>query len=283
MNQQSHLRPVEPTDGGDAPGGTRQAARQRASKALPTDRMKMDRQIAVLGALGRLSGPRKDAVDGDQLSKAVGGAVAATIILSNRFFADAGWITLSGRGRYSATDELVEYTRRLATGSRENAVEVLQAPVRQSWFWQVLEPYLTVGRVPVNEAVILLMREAGAMDHHLTMIQNLIAWLEYIGLVEVRGDSLVSLDGKADEAPAPVDSTAAEGSRGPDQEAPARTGAELVAPEPAVQGGGFPATPVVMFSLDVRLTVDDLAQLDADQIKAFFEAVGTLAAVKNRG
>jgi hypothetical protein len=35
-----------------------------------------------------------------------------------------------------------------------------------------------------------------------------------------------------------------------------------------------------MFSLDVRLTVDDLARLSPEQIRAFFEAVGTLAAAK---
>ncbi|HEY5990304.1 MAG TPA: hypothetical protein VIV12_28545 [Streptosporangiaceae bacterium] len=277
MSQKPHLRPVESSNGGgDSPGAGRQQPRQRSTKALPTDRMKMDRQVAVLGTLGRLSGPRKEPVNGDQLSRAVGGIGAATVILSNRFFADAGWIVSSGRGLYAATDALVEYTRRLATGTPGHAAEVLREPARRSWFWEILEPYLANGRLPVNEAAILLMREAGAMDHHMPMILNLIAWLEQVGLASVQDDFLVGEGGSADEgAGSPGDP------------------AELTDPKALAQTGDegegtsgeeeFLPAPVVMFSLDVRVTVADLALLTPEQIKSFFEAVGTLAAVKNKG
>jgi hypothetical protein len=242
--------------------------------------MKMDRQVAVLGALGRLSGPRKEPVSGDQLSRAVGGVIAATAILSNRFFADAGWIVSSGRGLYAATDELVEYTRRLATGTPERAAEVLRAPARQSWFWQLLEPHLAHGRLPVTDAVILLMREAGAMDHHMTMISNLIAWLEYIGLITVR-DNFIAAGGDGSGEGAASAGPPAEPQRPADPQAPAGTGAR--GEGPTVRDEELPPATLIAFGLDVRLTVADLAVLTPEQIKAFFEAVGTLAAARNKG
>jgi hypothetical protein len=278
MTQQSHLRPVTPSaDGGDSTSPGRGPQRQRAAKAFPTDRMKMDRQIAVLRTLGRLSGPRKDTVDGNALSKAVGGVAATTVILSNRFFADAGWIVNSGKGLYAATDALVEYTRRLATGAADPA-EVLRETARRSWFWELLEPRLANGRLAVNEAAILLMREADATDSHMPMILSLIAWMEHVGLISVRDNFITaeddghSADGEASAGPA------AEPQLPADLQSPAGSESEkpIVAAEEL-----FPAA-VVAFSLDVQLTVADLALLTPEQIKAFFESVGALAAIRQK-
>ena len=274
MVNQPHLRPVEPPRDGEPPTG-RQQPRQRATKAFPTDRLKMDRQIAVLGAIGRLSGPRKESVNGDQLSRAVGGVAAATVILSNKFFVDAGWIETGGRGLYSATDVLVEYTRRLATGSEEHAAEVLREPARQAWFWVLLEPYLANGRLPLNDAVILLMREANASGDHQPMIRNLIAWLEYIGLITVRDQFMVAVDQVAAPAEdAPQVQLPAE------RPTPAGTGA--TGGPPTTKAGGSRPPAVVSLILEIELTAEDLAQMAPEQIKVFFEAVGTVAAVKNK-
>jgi hypothetical protein len=235
----------------------------------------MDRQIAVLRALGRLSGPRKEPVNGDQLSRAIGGIASATVILSNRFFADAGWIVTSGRGLYAATDALVEYTRRIATGAADPA-EVLRAPARGSWFWGVLEPYLADGGLAVNEATILLMREADATESHAPMIQNLIAWLEQVGLITVRDDIIVA----GEPTPAPAENAP---QAPPEAERPASGASAEGSERPAVQGQALPPEPLIAFGLDVQLTVADLAVLTPEQIKAFFEAVGAMAALKNRG
>jgi hypothetical protein len=111
-------------------------------------------------------------VNADALSRAVGSLAATTVILSNRFFAAAGWIVIPAKGLYTATDDLVEYTRRLATGTPDYAAEALRAPTRRSWFWEVLEPHIAGGRrLPENDAVILLMRGADASDGHIPMIR----------------------------------------------------------------------------------------------------------------
>jgi hypothetical protein len=280
MSQQPYLHPVAPPDSGGPAAIGRQQARQRADKALPTDRMKMDRQIAVLHALGRLSGPRKESVNADGLSRAVSGIAPTTVILSNRFFEAAGWIVIPAKGIYAATNVLVEYTRRLATGTPAYAAEALRDPARQSWFWQVLEPHIADGRrLPVNDAVILLMRGAGASDGHTPMIRNLIAWLEHVGMISVR-DQCIAAEAKTAE---PAGDTAPGPPQPRDQgpagtPAPAETGAK--GEKPTAPGGGEPPATVVAFSFDVKVTTADLARLTPEQIRAFFEAVGAVMAVR---
>lgn len=276
MSQQSHLRPVTShSDGSDSSGSGRGPQRQRATKGLPTDRMKMDRQIRVLRAVGRFSGPRKEPVNAQVLSKAVDNIAPATVILSNRFFADAGWIRNAGKGLYAATDGLVEYMRRVGTDAPDPA-ELLREPARRAWFWEALEPHLAEGRLSVNEAVILLMHAADASPEHKTMITNVIAWMEHVGLVAVE-DGYIT---------ATATSTGASSmSRQVEPQDTAESGALV---DPAATGEASieeerSSVPVVMFSLDVRVTVDDLARLTPEQIKAFFEAVGTVAAIRNRG
>lgn len=272
MAQQSHLRPVAtPADSGGSTGTSRGPQRQRASKAFPTDRMKLDRQIAVLRAIGRLSGPRKESVDAEALSKAVGGVAAVTVVLSNRFFADAGWIANSGKGLYAATDALVEYTRRLATRAADPA-EVLREAARRAWFWELIEPRLANG-LAVNEAAILLMREADATDSHMPMILCLISWMEHINLISVRDNVITARDS---DSGATLADHHAEPQLPVDPAVPATDSSEEpVAPTEEL----YPPT-LVAFSLDVQMTVADLARLTPEQIKAFFESVGTLAAIR---
>lgn len=273
-SQQSHLRPVTPADGGDAPTAGRQQPRQRAARGLPTDRIKMERQHDIPAAIGRLSGPRKEPINADSLARAVGGGIApATVILSNRFFADAGWITIPSKGQYAATDPLVDYTRRLATDLPARAVQALHGPVRQSWFWKVLEPHFMNGKVRVNDAEIMLMRAAEASDSHLPMVRNLIAWLEDLGMITVNDQYITVKDGAA--APAP----GADHAQAPEAPGePSETGTEGT--RPSVKAGEPTPDTVLAASFDVKITVDDLAVLSAEQIKALFEAVGTIMALR---
>jgi len=187
---------------GAAPDRERQPQRQRPGKSLPTDRLRFDLQVRILQTLGRLSGPGKRPVTADDLSRAIGGVSSTTVGLSNGFFRDSGWIDRQGRGHYAATDALVDYTRRLAADPTQpqRAVERLRDPVRQSWFWQVLQPALAAGSVPLNEAVVMLAREADAGMGHVPMLQNVVEWLRWVGLVVVSDDQINLADATAQPA-----------------------------------------------------------------------------------
>jgi hypothetical protein len=288
MPQQPHLRPVEPPEGGDGMSPVRAPQRQRAGRALPTDRMKMDFQVRVLNAIGRLSGAGKRPVTAQELSKALEGIAPTTVILSNRFFADAGWIR-NQRGQYTATDALVEYSRRRALASSgavpSEALEALRVPARQSWFWEALSPHLADGSMSYTEAAIILMSEAHASESHKPMITNLIAWLNVIGLIDIQDDQ-ISLAGEPGSPAAGRMSHA-------DPQANGQPAAPVAAPRPAATGTpreeptaqpeGNPPAYVIAFNFGTQLTADDLARLSPEQIKALFEAVGTVMALTSKG
>lgn len=279
-SQQSHLRSVPPSGGGGAGDTPRQQARQRATKGLPTDRIKKDRQYEILPAIGRISGARHDPIDADALARAVGGGIApTTVILVTRFFEDARWITIPAKGRYATTDALWEYTCRLATDTPERAVLELHGPVRRSWFWQVLESHTINGKVRISDAENRLMDAAEANPGHLPMIRNLIAWLEHIDMITVDDQYIALKDSTAASAAAPDPDPGS--AQTPDAtEKPAETRSE--AKEPIEQAGERSPAPVISLSFEVKITIDDLARLSAEQITALFAAVGTVAAVKGR-
>jgi hypothetical protein len=274
-SQQSHLRSVTPPGGGDSGNTSRQQARQRPSKAIPTDRIKVDRQYEVLQALGRLSGPRKETVNADRLARAVGDIVPTTVILSNRFFEAAGWITTPAKGLYAATDALMKYTQLLAVNEPDRAAETLRGPARESWFWSTLEPHFANGKIRRNEAELMLMTEAVATDSHLPMIRNLLAWLEHIGLITVDDQFIAAKDETSAQA---SDAAPTVTPDGPERAADTRTEGT----KPTAQAGERSPAPVISLSFEVKITVDDLARLSADQITALFAAVGTVAAVKGK-
>jgi hypothetical protein len=272
MVEQSHLRPVE--DGPDQ--SKRQPQRQRPGKSLPTDRLKFDLQVRILQTLGRLSGPGKRAVEADDLSRAIGGVATTTVGLSNGFFRDSGWIDRQGRGRYVATDALVEYSRRLAAdpAQPQRAIERLRDPVRQSWYWQTLQPALAAGPVPLAEAIVMLAKEADAGMGHVPMLENVVEWLRWVGLVTVSDDQLRLAEATAEPAEA-----ASRPEPAPDS--PAATPAASEGKKPTTgQGGSLPGA-VLAFSFDLQVTADDLSRLDPEQIRALFEAVGKVLAIKN--
>ncbi len=275
-SKQSHLHTVTSADDGGSGNAGRQQPRQRAAKGLPSDRIRLDRQYGIPAAIGRLSGARKDPINADALARAVGGGIApTTVILVTRFFEDAGWITIPAKGLYAATDALVQYTRRLDTDTPERAALELHEPARRSWFWQVLESHSINGKVRVSDAENLLMDAAEANPGHLPMIRNLIAWLEHIGIITVN-DQFIALK---DAAPTPA-SEAGQDQAPERAEKTAEAAAEGA--KPTEQAGERSPAPVISLSFEVKITVDDLARLSADQITALFAAVGTVAAVKGR-
>lgn len=273
-SKQSHLRSVTPTDGGGSGDAGRQQARQRATRGIPTDRIKMERQYEILAAIGRLSSAR-NSINADSLARVVGGSIApTTVMLSNRFFADANWITIPAKGQYAATDALVKYARRLDTDTPDRAALELHEPVRRSWFWQVLESHFINGKIRVSDAENMLMDAAEASPGHLPMIRNLITWLEHIGMITA-DDQFIAVK---DSAVTPASDSGQE--QDPERtEKPAETGATgAESAKPTERAGD--RHPVISLSFEVKITVDDLAQLSADQITALFAAVGTVAAVK---
>ena len=129
----------------------------------------------------------------------------------------------------------------------------------------------------VGDAKILLMREAEAGETHVNKVTHLIALLRKIGLIDVRGDEITLMEGAGAEVRVTPDDTPS----APEDKAkdPASGASRSEMQEPSETREGNPPATVLAVSFDVRVTADDLARLTPDQIKALFEAVGTVMAL----
>jgi hypothetical protein len=102
---------------------------------------------------------------------------------------------------------------------------------------------------------------------------SLIEWLEYAGLIEIDGEDVTLTKGV-----------------GIGGDAPGSRGAELRGPTPDTPTPAKvtePTTPqvvesptVLSMSIELSLTVEDLAKLSAEQVTALFQGVGQVASIK---
>jgi hypothetical protein len=286
-----HSVPAPPSEDGEGEAKkARREARQRPSKPLPTDRIKLDVQQKILQAIGRMSNDKKP-IPNDRLSDALNGAASRySVGLSHRFFVECGWLQMVGRGEYAATPALVHYSRRLgvAPEAPDEALAVLRAAVTETagWFWPVIFGLMEHGPARVSEVTVALMTAAEVGEDHRPQVKMLIDWLRYIGLVIVTEDRMAL---RTDSAPNPAaQSEPAAASPEPERAEPAPatqypTG-QPASPDPEVSQ---PTTaqveakhPMLSFDFSFRLTAEDLLQLSPEQIRATFEAVGAIMAIK---
>jgi hypothetical protein len=232
-----------------------------------------------------MSGSNRRPVTAEDLSASIG-LRGNTGGLSNKFFRDSGWVVSAGRGMYTATDPLLEYHRHLNVDPQDvdGARRHLAGAARDSWYWEVVEQLLDGG---ARQTMILhaLSKSAGAYDH-MAQLQLILTWLEWLGLVRREGDlvlmgnaevgpsdpgisdpgaEVVEENATADQAPLDVSNTGAELPVDA-PEAPDAPGPSQEAESPAVD-----TSALVSFSFNVRITADDAAKLNAEQLKSLLE------------
>lgn len=290
---QPHLRPVpELADSGTgsteppAPSGsTRAAQRSRPTRVLPTDRVKFDLQLEILRTFARLSAGKRP-VNSEQIASALK-VSTNTAALSNAFFVECGWLSRVGRGQYVATEPAVQYNRRMefaatTAATTAAAVELLAESARTSWYWEVLEPNLTAGRMSKNEVLVILATEANASEEHRPQLENILNWMAFLNLIETDGESMVATEAALDAGDTEPAQADAEG----DTDLMPKYGQGASdKPEdrrPGVGRVNSSGDVVIAFSTDLRLTGEDLASLSPDQIRALFEGLGMVTSLTQR-
>jgi hypothetical protein len=278
----THLQTVTVTDDDSIQTDTvrRSAPRARPDKSLPTERMNSEVQQRVLQAFGRLSGPSKRPVSVTMLAEAIKDVSKYNVPLSNSFFVEMGWLEKRGRGEYAATDALVAYSVRLANDPANTgaAIKPLRTAMEQSWAWRAVRPMLTFGPAQLTEVRLILMEEAKAGQEHIAQITNLLEWMRFADLITIDKDKVASVHPLGAQTSEPAGS---EQQPSPSPAAPAAPPAEPEVPKPTTPLAPPRGAAVVSLSFTLDLTADDLARLSSDQIKALFEGVGAVAAVKN--
>jgi hypothetical protein len=238
------------------------APRPRASKALPTDRMKFDVQVNALKAFATQSDMGKRAIGSDDIAPRLG-ITASTAGLNNAFFAEAGLLEKESKGKYKPTPEVVRFAQEHSFDAAK-AGKALGPILKETWFFR------EVAREPsTRERLIeVLAYAAGTGKERQVQITGLLSWLEYAGLIATENGTVraVTADDSADPA--------RQGTTVANQEEPKPKGGK--SEEQQAQRG----TPLLSFNFDFSLATGDLAKLSPEQIKALYEAVGTVMAIK---
>lgn len=274
QEKQNHLRPVPGSNGGSASGGKtkrRGPSRPRASKALPTDRLKWDQQVNALKAIAVASNYGKEAVGAADIAPRLG-TIPATAGLNNQFFMESGLIAREAKGRYKPTEAVNTFARK-HTFDSAGAGRELAGALSRTWYFQAVRQQLEMGATTKDTMIRVLADTAGATAEYESQLGFLLSWLEFVGLITTEGGTVeVTESGRAkdpaadaptsEDTPSPADPSGA-GATGTDDRQELRK-----------------AESVLSFSFDFELTADDLKALSPEQIQAAFKAVGELMAVK---
>lgn len=280
---QDHLRPVPdgttgqpqaPAPEADKP---RRTTIPRTAKPLPTDRLKFDAQKRALKAIAISSDFGARAVGSREIAQALS-VVETTASLNNAFFVDSGLVVQEARGRYKPTAVANEFARKHSFNDAEAGL-LLAPTLAQTWYFRAVQRRLQISAASKAHIIEALALEAGATKERAPQLDSLLDWLNYAGLIEVSGGNVVV----GETAPSPATTGAGGGASG-------GGGGEPPAPEDDPPGAGTTTrrgqerpqeeAPVIGLSFDFSLTASDLAQLTPDQIRAVFEAVGSVMAVK---
>lgn len=276
QDQPPVLRPVsDATPGDDRPAQVRSSNKVRPLKNLPTDRMNMEKAKANLTALVIASKYGQEPVNGAKVAPLLR-VIPATAPLNHAFFADVGLLTKVGRGDYAVSPELVEYHKKMGFASNPKEAARLLAPeFAATWFFEGLRGLLQMGPATRGRAIELFANLAGTDATYRVQLGYLVDWLEYVGLVDIDGETITLA------ADAPVESVGPMPREVPIPPA-AVEGKSPTAPVTPVEGvtGQAPAPVILSLSIELRLTIDDLAQLSSEQIKTLFEGVGSVASIK---
>lgn len=265
------LRPVPeaaPSDHGE-PKTERANMRPRARRILPTDRLKHEQQVKALKAYPIVSNYGAQAVGSDDIATFVG-VTAATAGLNNAFFADAGLIIRQSKGKYVPSEIVNEFARE-HTFDPKAAAKLLAPSFEKMWYFEVVAQCDEMGPMTRDSLVRALAHRAGATADHAGHLGSIIDWLEFAGLIEVDGNSVLIL-------PKDREHVLASASDSDMENEPDRPKIQGLAPDPLPVKDRSDA--VLAFSFEFAVTAGDLSRLSPDQIRALFDAAGAIMAIK---
>jgi outer membrane protein OmpA-like peptidoglycan-associated protein len=179
-------------------GNGEKQAKSRPGKVLPTDRVTVEKQLAILRGYCAASGPEKKAVSNADVSKIVG-VHAGSISNCNPFFGDTGLLVRDGV-KYRPTDEVFNYSNSYQWDP-EKAAHKLAPILKNTWFAATLLPKLAFRSFSKDEAVKFLADEAKASPEYRQNLEQLVEYLKAAGLIAMEGNMVAVVPGARSQEP----------------------------------------------------------------------------------
>lgn len=259
----------DPTEQPPTNGGTSKGDNQKPTRALPTDRVGFEKQTEVLRAYGAVA--EEEAATSSAISTVVQ-IHPSSVSVCNPFFLESGLIEKAGTG-YKAGADVAAFHHAMEWDP-ETAGAKLAPTLRDTWYWKVLQPRLTLGSRDEAEAVRVLAEECRAGPSYRPQIKLILDYLTLAGIIVRDGGQI---------------------KRGPQASAGEGNGATSTpAKPPSVEPHQPPTPPVkpttqqtafagVGVEASIRVTEREIASWSPEQIREFFAGLAAVIAAKNRG
>lgn len=236
--------------------------RRRPTETLPTNRIKISKQLDILRAYAASSGPNLKPVTNEDVASIVG-MNESTVSLANAFFNKMGFLE-KGSGGYIPCEEVREFNRAHDWGP-ETAGHKLAPRIKDAWFAEAIIPKLSFS--PMSEKAVLgaFADACSAEQDYEPQLKVLLDYMEVAGIVTRDGEEvhLVKRGSKTEPA-TPAKEHAKE-----------RAG--LIPPLPHTQSG---AEGAVNFNVSMRVSMSEIAGWEPDRISAFFAGIAQVLAAK---
>ena len=249
--------------------------RTKTTRPLPTARVKFDKQIRCVLSYGFLSDGGSKAVQIDDVGKAAE-LNASTVSLCNPFFVDVGFLTKSGRGSFTPSNEVLEMVRAHEWGSVA-APEKLAPLLRHSWAGTCLGPRLRMGPIDVDEAITMLADEVRAGPAHRAELTMVLDYLRISGVIQREGNQVSwarqSQSAEIGDRPA----SSVQEVQEPDASEPhTETSTQVPSNAPGGLGG-------VSFTVAIQVNAQEIARWSPERITAFFGGLAQVLAAQREG
>jgi hypothetical protein len=161
--------------------------RPKPTKALPTERIRMDKQLQILRAFAALSGATGKAVQIEDVAEATG-MKASTVAITPPFFVSIQLLQRSETG-FTPSSEVISL-QRAHDWNPETAPHKLAPAIRRTWFAEELLPKVAFGPIAETVAIQKLAEASAASPEHEPQLQVLIEYLQVAGLLTRDGGML---------------------------------------------------------------------------------------------
>lgn len=163
------------------------AARVKPIKSLPTERISFEKQLVILRAFAKASGPDRVGVSNSDVARyaEIG---AASISLGNAFWTESGLLVRDGIKMRPV--EAVFNFDQAAEWTPEQAATKLAEPLAASWFGKAMLTKLSMKPCSINEALTFLAQECRASTDYKPQLKTLLDYLQAAGLISIDGSTV---------------------------------------------------------------------------------------------
>jgi len=243
----------------------------RPNRLLPTERITVEKQLAILRAYAAASSHGSKTVKLEEVANVLGMATT-TVSLANPFLTSVGLLSKTDAG-FMPASEVVSFLR-AHEWNPETSSHKLGPIIERSWFFEAIKPRLSFGPTDEDAIVNVLGETTAAGPDYKKNLQMLTEFAIAAGLVQREGTQL--------RLARPSTSVSGEAIPKAEPNASAKTSDVDGAASKKTISSVFQKTAegAVHFNVSVKVEMEEFAGWQPDRIVAFFNGIAAVLRAK---